>query len=121
MVSLGWGPRFRTTLIKHSSPVIVVGHTECGGAKHCVEEVLGQPPVEPSIGPLHRWLVPLVKLARDNNFPNNPITVPILVKKNVKQQVETLRGIPAIADAKVQVHGWVYDLSTGLLDDKLDN
>jgi len=97
--------------VKH---VIVVGHTECGGAKHCLKAA--EEPPEPPKDPLHRWLEPLTELAR--SLPQQDRTLPILVKRNVEKQVQTLKGLETVQKAKVKVHGWIYDLSTGHLDDK---
>ncbi|KAF9784600.1 carbonic anhydrase [Thelephora terrestris] len=97
--------------VKH---VIVVGHTECGGAKHCLAAA-EEPPQVPT-DPLHRWLEPLTELAR--SLPQEERTLPILVKKNVEKQVKTLKSMETIQKAKVHVHGWIYDLSTGHLNDR---
>lgn len=100
--------------------MIVVGHTGCGGVKHCVEEVLGQQGAKPTTESLHHWLAALTKLARDNHSSSHPITVPVLVKKNVELQVENLKNMQVVKDSKVQVHGWIYNLSTGVLNHELD-
>ena len=94
--------------------MIVVGHTECGGAKHCLEAA-NHPP-QPPVDPLHRWLEPLTELAR--SIPQAERTLPILVKKNVEKQVQTLKSLGTVQKANVKVHGWIYDLSTGILNDK---
>ena len=100
--------------------MIVVGHTECGGAKHCVEASCKPAPTEPPEKPLLRWLEPLTKLARSLNLCQLPIdkALPILVRRNVKRQVENIKNLKTVKDANVAVHGWIHDLSTGLLDDK---
>jgi len=103
----------RDLKVKH---VILVGHSECGGVEHCVKEVLRKSQAEPPMDAFHRWLAPLTKLARDNHLSTNPITLPILVKKNVEQQVENLKSMQVIKDANVRVHGWIYNLSTGILE-----
>jgi len=97
--------------VKH---VIVVGHTECGGAKHCLEAA-NHPP-QPPLDPLHRWLEPLTELAR--SLPQEERTLPILIKKNVEEQVQILKGLETVQNADVKVHGWIYDLSIGILDDR---
>ncbi|KAG6814542.1 hypothetical protein H0H92_000069 [Tricholoma furcatifolium] len=118
--------------------VVVVGHTECGGAAACLGAV--QRPTFPEEGPLltlpslpyedplNQWLEPLTTLVGSLNLSTKPKSeaLPIVVEENVKLQVENLSKTSTItnawasSDAKkrnVYVHGWVYDLSTGLLRD----
>lgn len=95
--------------VKH---VVVVGHSECGGAKHCLEAA--KKPREEPRDALHRWLEPLTDLAR--SLPSEEQKLPILVKRNVQQQVRTLQNMDVVKNAGVKVHGWVYNLSTGRLD-----
>ena len=99
--------------------MIVVGHTECGGAKHCVE-ASEHPPVPPK-DPLHRWLEPLTNLARSLKVGSRPNPVLYLVKENVKMQVENLKKLDVVKSSGVGVHGWIYDLSTGLLSTNIDH
>lgn len=113
-----------TALISYSSPVIVVGHTECGGAKYCVEESRHAPPIAPPKTPLERWLGPLTTLARDLRLGSLPPSeaVPILVEENVKRQVQNLVETETVKAAwgrgeDVCVRGLVYDLATGRLSD----
>ena len=112
------------TLISCSSVVIVVGHTECGGAKYCVEESRHAPPIAPPKTPLERWLGPLTTLARDLRLGSLPPSeaVPILVEENVKRQVQNLVETETVKAAwgrgeDVCVRGLVYDLATGRLSD----
>lgn len=110
-------PQIRTAVTELSFPVIVVGHSECGGVKHAIE-VAGGPP-EPPVGPIGRWLTPLVNLVLE--LPENKRTVPIVVRKSVERQIDNLGGIQSVRESNVKVHGWVYDLSTGRLIDNLDS
>lgn len=130
----------------HSNPffrfsppaVVIVGHTECGGAAACLAAAqssslslegpittIGSLPVESS---LNRWLEPLTRLAASLHLSSIPHAeaLPIVVEENVKAQVENLAKTQAINDAwtkgtrkgqNVWIHGWVYDLATGLLKD----
>jgi len=102
--------------------VAVVGHTNCGGAAACVEAAKA-PPQEANI-PLFRWLTPLANLARSLEVDSlgQEEAVSLLVKENVRQQVRNLVGTETITKAwargdHVQIHGWVYELSTGNLSD----
>jgi len=118
--------------------VIVVGHSECGGAAACLNAAQrptftkdGPAVTVPSLSPedpLNRWLEPLTRLAGSLHLSTTPKTeaLPIVVEENVKRQVEnlcksaTLVNSWASSDAKkrsVFVHGWVYELRTGRLRD----
>jgi len=104
--------------------VVVVGHTECGGAKHCVNEASHAPGIVPPRTSLERWLSPLVTIARELNLGSlpPPEALSILVKENVKRQVQNLTETDTIKEAwgrgeDVSIHGLLYDLSTGLLSD----
>ncbi|KAF4615164.1 hypothetical protein D9613_003170 [Agrocybe pediades] len=118
--------------------VVIVGHTECGGAAAClaaaqspslnVNAPIATIPSLPADSSLNRWLEPLTKLAASlkvSAIPHNE-ALPLLVEENVKAQVENLSNTVAIQDAwtkgtskgqNVWLHGWVYDLKTGLLKD----
>ncbi|KAH9851190.1 carbonic anhydrase [Lenzites betulinus] len=100
--------------------VIIVGHTNCGGAAACHAAAQANPaPAEdapPPADPLGRWLAPLTELAREHE------DLTALVEANVRAQVEhiaesdVMKGVWA-QGKEVQVHGWVYELETGLLRD----
>jgi carbonic anhydrase len=101
--------------------VIVVGHTECGGAKHCLEAAKNPHPPPPDT-PLLRWLEPLTQLARLLNLGSQTYAegLSLLIRENVNRQVEYLAGSDTIQNAwkqgqDVWIHGLIYDLSTGLL------
>ena len=100
------------------SHVVLVGHTNCGGAAACSKLALSPPPSSSPDSPLMRWLAPLVEIARAH--PGADLTT--LAEENVKAGVrnlvesEVLKG--AWAGGKdVKVHGWVYELETGRLRD----
>lgn len=112
--------------------VIVVGHTECGGAKACLAATQRagfspKPPFATILGlpvedPLNRWLEPLTTFVASLNAP----TLPQVVEANIKHQVDNLCKTKTIVDAwtkgtqkgqEVRVHGWEYNLSTGRLRD----
>ena len=96
--------------------VILVGHTNCGGAAACAQAAAAAPS-EPESA-LARWLAPLTDLARSLG-PDGDLTA--LVEANVRVQVgniltsEVLEREWKIRD--VHVHGWVYELETGKLRD----
>jgi carbonic anhydrase len=123
-------PTFRDFL------VVVCGHTECGAAAASLgasgSYVPGQPPVtvgDDADSPLNRWLAPLTRLAAGLQLSSVPAKdgLPILVRENIKVQVDNVCSSDPIKKAwangkspmgkEVWVHGWVYDLSTGKLQD----
>jgi len=100
--------------VKH---VVVCGHTSCGGVAATLNNN--------KLGVLDLWLQPmrmlrekhadeLAKLegAEKSNY---------MAKLNVQMGVENLRRIPTVIEATkergLQIHGVLYDLATGLLED----
>ena len=118
-------------------PVIIAGHSGCGGAAASLKAVqdpnfVPKVPVitidgEPADSPLNRWLEPLTLLAYSLKLPDSSDkSLETFVRENVKAQVENLANTETIRKAwtqgtpkgqKVFIHGWVYDLGTGLLKD----
>ncbi|KAL1757186.1 carbonic anhydrase [Schizophyllum commune] len=119
--------------------VVVVGHSECGGATACLnasvqllEDGARTPccdPSQPADAPLNRWLAPLTKLAAELKLSSAPRdeALDALVEENVKAQVENIIQSQTIQKAwqngksprgkEVWVHGWVFGLSIGKLKD----
>jgi len=117
--------------------VVIVGHAKCGGADACLKAAQApnfNPSVpgatiadEPVDSPLNEWLWPLTLLAHSLGLPGiDDESLATLVEENVKLQVENLAETETITKAwgvgthkkqKVFIHGWVYDLGTGLLRD----
>lgn len=101
--------------------MIVVGHSNCGGALACVKAA--RDPPQQTDSPLYRWLAPLADFARSLGLGSleEAEALPVLVEENVRQQVRYLAEIKTIQGAlergAVQIHGWVYDLSSGKLND----
>jgi carbonic anhydrase len=102
--------------VKH---VIVCGHYRCGG----VQTALG-PSVEQ---PLESWISPLRVIAANHadelaQLPTADDRWHRLCQLYVISQVESLVGTPTVQDAwargqALTIHGWIYDLSDGLLED----
>jgi len=103
--------------------ILVVGHTQCGGAKAAFQAATGPPPdVEPV---LQRWLAPLIALAVSLDLksmaPDKAVTK--LVEESVRVQVENVANSEPVRKAweggqkNLWVHGLVYELETGLLRD----
>jgi carbonic anhydrase len=116
--------------------VIITGHSLCGGAAACLKAAQApdfdpKGPIitvdEPADSPLNRWLEPLTLLAYSLQLPDDgDKSLEIVVRENIKAQVENLANTETIVKAwtqgtpkgqKVFIHGWVYDLGTGLLKD----
>jgi carbonic anhydrase len=65
-------------------------------------------------GPSSRWLTRLLKDATSFSFEQR---LKLLTEANVIAQLHNLRTHPAVGDAlndkTVRIHGWVYDIGTG--------
>jgi carbonic anhydrase len=101
------------------SHVIVCGHYRCGG----VQAALGPRAPEP----LETWLTPLRGLC-DRHRDELEAAADAdekwrrLCEINVRGQVQTLCALETLRNAwargqRLAVHGWIYDLSDGLLRD----
>ena len=99
--------------VKH---VIVCGHTGCGG----VGAALGNK----AIGVIDTWLLPLrslrLKFKKELEGLSEEDKVKKLVRENALQGVRTLKENPnvirAIRERQLQVHGLVYNVATGELE-----
>ncbi|KLO16579.1 carbonic anhydrase [Schizopora paradoxa] len=99
--------------------VVVVGHTQCGGVKAAMEEA--KSPHEESFKRhahttnLVKWLGPLVALVEQH--PGS--TEDEICELNVKAQMKNVKDALNLIDCakNVRVHGWVYELHSGLLRD----
>ncbi|KAH9838405.1 carbonic anhydrase [Rhodofomes roseus] len=99
------------------SHVIMVGHTQCGGAAACIAAANASPPAGPPSTPLDRWLAPLVTIAKETG--HGPAE---LVEANVRAGVANIVASDVMKSAwvqgkDVQVHGWVYEIEKGRLKD----
>ena len=102
--------------IKH---VIVCGHYNCGGVKSAMGTY--------GTGPINLWLQPLRDLYRMNcreidSIADEQSRWDRLVEVNVCAQVRSLAKTAIIQRAwqrqqGPQIHGWVYDLRTGFLNE----
>jgi len=101
--------------------VIVVGHTKCGGAKAAIDAAK-KPPVPPHDS-LTRWLEPLIELARTlPPIPDEDVAITTLVEKSVRNSALTIAKSHPLEEAwrlgkNVAVHGWIFEIETGLLKD----
>ena len=105
-----------TLSVKH---IIVCGHYQCGG----VLAALGAPVPQP----LESWLAPLRVLsaheaAELEAMPDDAMRWHRLCELNVQAQVRNVAATPTLQAAwtrgqSVTIHGWIYDLHDGLLQD----
>jgi len=117
--------------------VVVVGHSKCGGVTASL--VAAQSNSDPSItitehpasSPLNLWLAPLTKFALKLKpqfaSKSQDDALQFLVEQNVRTQVDNIAESEVMKETwkhemegsgrAVRVHGWVYDLGTGLLKD----
>ncbi|KAI0673263.1 carbonic anhydrase [Trametes maxima] len=96
--------------------VILVGHTNCGGAQACHAAAHSPSDAHASDDALGRWLAPLTEIAKEHT------DLTALVEANVRSQVANIVQTDVITAAwaqgkDVEVHGWVYELETGRLRD----
>lgn len=115
--------------------VVVVGHTRCGGvgralALECAEsneEFYDEDSmccefIPPS---LDVWVSPIRHLVTDEmrrlyktgDKEKKQLAIDMLAEANVHKQVETIGGQASVTIAGAFVHGWMYDLASGLLRD----
>ena len=102
--------------VKH---IIVCGHYGCGGVQAAISE-------RPK-GPIDNWLMPIKKLydRKASVFEEgagSQARVDQLCEVNVIEQVRNVCHTGTVQDAwergqALQVHGWIYRLSDGLLTD----
>ena len=127
---------FRSNMVSHRlfsmlltasvfATVVVVGHTHCGGCDAALHASQNGPdaPADPNLprdAPINIWLAALVRLAWSlrRKAPNGHVTLDELVTANVRAQVEEVKKSSTFKDHRdVKVHGWVYRLEKGLLED----
>lgn len=102
--------------VKH---IIVKGHYYCGGIRAAMSEDYH--------GLIDNWLMNIRDVIRLHNEELNAIRdeeqrFRRLVELNVIEQVNNVRGTSVIQKAihsgnSLRIHGWVYDLHEGLLND----
>lgn len=102
--------------VKH---VIVCGHYGCGGVQAAMQNK--------SLGLINKWVRNIKEVYKENKTELNKITddkkrFDRLVELNVKAQVYDLAKTSIVQQAwkdgrELEVHGWVYDLKDGIIDD----
>lgn len=116
------------------SHVIVCGHQGCGGVQAALASAHDRsaPSAEVDAGTeaIQQWLQPIRALAVANLRSSSSHareddaakSLRTLVEQNVAAQVSNVAGSSVIQNAwrkgkKVTVHGWVYDIATGKIED----
>ncbi len=94
--------------------LVVCGHLGCGGLVASIDPATRDP--------ARRWLAPVRDLWRRSGLADRqdlPLDerLDLLAVLHVRQQVESLRACPAVRSTRPELHGWLVDLSTGLLLD----
>ncbi|KAG1844550.1 carbonic anhydrase [Suillus tomentosus] len=109
--------------------VVLVGHTNCGGAAACLkaaEDAAADTGAPQPDTPLTRWLSPFIALVQslDLSACSASEALDKVVQTNVITQVDNICNSEPITTAwadpnakKVTVHGWVYDLARGRIDE----
>ena len=96
--------------------LVLCGHTSCGGAAAALADT--------TLGVLDPWLLPLRLLAKEKQAELGACKdasqkAALLVELNVRKGIETLMGMfcvrEAVVSGQIDVHGLVYDISTGKL------
>jgi carbonic anhydrase len=105
--------------VKH---IVVCGHYQCGGVKAAMQSR--------DLGILNPWLRNIRDVYRThrcelNSIADDDLRYRRLVELNVQEQcinvIKTSEYQKAFNDREIDVHGWVFDLSTGELKDlKID-
>ena len=106
--------------VLHVRHIIVCGHTDCGAIKGAldVQGLKGLPHVQEWLGHC-RSAIEIVR-ERHGISGKGPLDSQYLneaIEENVLQQVQHLRTHPTVAaklaNGKIKIHGWVYDIRSG--------
>jgi len=98
--------------------IIVCGHYGCGGVKTALKQN--------ELGLLNNWLFAVGELTRRHGAQLDALDrkdrIDALCELNVIEQVRNVCRSPILLQAwrrgqDVSVHGWIYDLTNGLLKD----
>ncbi|KAH9806994.1 carbonic anhydrase [Melampsora americana] len=108
------------------SHIAIVGHELCGGCQAALTSVKRKSPLgnssDPGTKALSRWLRPLEKIISDQLKKDSKTELSWLVSENVKRQVSNVSNHSILRNAwfkgkSVTVHGWIYDIGSGKLND----
>ncbi|OAV95086.1 hypothetical protein PTTG_03906 [Puccinia triticina 1-1 BBBD Race 1] len=111
--------------------VVVVGHESCGGCAaalaaataHKSDEPAPAVPTDKGEAAIAKWIDPIKNLAyQELKKPDQQFSLPKLITLNVENQVKNIIHHEIIQKAwargqTLSVHGWVYNLSSGKVQD----
>ncbi len=99
--------------------IVVAGHYNCGGVRAALGDV--------DLGPIDNWLATIKDVLQDNfddvmSHETEQAQVDRLCELNVARQVRNVAKTSILQKAwrngkKITVHGWIYGLKDGLLQD----
>lgn len=93
--------------------IVIMGHTDCGGVK-----ALLQPEKLSTLPTVSNWLSHAAGVADNCHCGcNSARRLEQAIRGNVLLQLQHLAAYPAVAAAvaegRLQIHGWVYEIATG--------
>ncbi len=97
--------------------IIICGHTDCGAMKGALapEKLSGLPHVKEWLGHCRC----ATEVIREKHGEVGAEHLDEVTRENVLQQLQHLRTHPSVAaklaTGQVELHGWVYDIGTGLI------
>ncbi len=92
--------------------IVVLGHSDCGGIKTLVEDK------ENNHTFIDNWLY-IVESAKEKAIKEGGSISDMChccEKEAIKQSIENLKNFPFIDEKKVELHGWYFNLETGLIE-----
>ncbi|CAG8468777.1 1480_t:CDS:2 [Paraglomus brasilianum] len=99
--------------------IVVCGHTGCAGIENFTNDKLPEN--------VKKWIKPIQSIYKEHaeefeGIKDSSAFSGLLANLNVKEQVKKLAETQVVKDAwavpqKLKIHGWMYHLPTGLLED----
>lgn len=101
--------------VKH---IIICGHSDCGAMRAVLD-----PPSLAKMPTVKAWLwqAEAARIVVEGNCPHcqGDAALPVLIEENVVSQLGHLLTHPSVASrvaaGKLFIHGWVYDIETGVI------
>ncbi|MCA1326331.1 carbonic anhydrase [Herbaspirillum sp. alder98] len=100
------------------SDIVICGHSDCGAMKAvatcaCLDHM-------PAVKHWLHYADAARMINESRNHPTEPERIDGMVRENVIAQLNNLRTHPsvavALAQGRVTLHGWVYDIESGSID-----
>ena len=96
--------------VKH---IIVCGHTECGGVKAAIDKA--------EVEGVSNWINPINEVLKENSDELDRLEEKARFKRavelNALTQCQNLLSFQCVLDADVNLHAWLFNLSTGEIED----